>query len=512
MYAILSHTWREGEEVTFEELGTEAAKSKSGYCKIQQACCIAAEHGISYIWIDTCCIDKRSSSELSEAINSMFTWYKNSEVCYAYLEDVHFDGSDFANARWFTRGWTLQKLIAPGKVFFYSANWTRLGYKSYGELHHSGQNLLPQISRITGIDERALEKSRFLPAFSIARRMSWASQRETTRIEDEAYCLMGIFGINMPLLYGEGRDAFVRLQEEIMKTSTDHSLFAWTANSWFPTVPEGLFARSASDFKNAADIVAIGDDLDPYVLTNKGLAIRLPLLETKGSRGSAKTIGILNCFRVGVELAFFGIELSAIDTDKKTFVRLPSDEFSSVPLRELDSAEVKDIYILREEHARAAQEMSKGMGYMLLRSLPSNTTVFTINRRWDDLVPNTLIEMTYIDFSTPERVMGALCRYRGRSYAFVVERVFVSLSQYRFEIVHRNVPEDRSLRERYVTDLLMNIPERPERDEEYAKDIDKTCSQGQHFSPLKASLGYEMLRGQRLLVMDIDVVEQVKQK
>src|SRR5436190_6493763 len=209
-YAILSHTWREGEEVTFEELGTESAKLKLGYAKITQSCRIAAQREFRYIWIDTCCIDKRNSAELSEAINSMFEWYRRSVVCYAYLEDVDLDGSNFANAKWFTRGWTLQELVAPHKVVFYSRYWTTLGDK---------RNLSSKISQITGIDKLILEHDKDLQDVSVARRMSWASRRSTTRIEDEAYCLLGIFNVNMPLLYGEGDRAFLRLQEEIVKSS-----------------------------------------------------------------------------------------------------------------------------------------------------------------------------------------------------------------------------------------------------------------------------------------------------
>ena len=163
---------------------------------------------------DLCCIDKTSSAELSEAINSMYRWYQESGVCYAYLADV--PPNAFSKSRWFTRGWTLQELIAPSTVIFLDQKWQEIGTKS---------SLQRVISEITGIPTDILLGGDLEDA-SIAQRMSWASKRETTRVEDAAYCLMGIFSIHMPMLYGEGERAFIRLQEEIMRVSDDHSLFA----------------------------------------------------------------------------------------------------------------------------------------------------------------------------------------------------------------------------------------------------------------------------------------------
>jgi hypothetical protein len=128
---------------------------------------------------------------------------------------------DLRNSRWFRRGWTLQELIAPPIVEFYDRNWFEVGTKL---------SLLGTIAAITRIDIRVLENSQRLDSVNVASRMSWASERKTTRKEDEAYCLMGIFGVNMPLLYGEGHRAFHRLQEEIMKIHDDYTLFAWTVS------------------------------------------------------------------------------------------------------------------------------------------------------------------------------------------------------------------------------------------------------------------------------------------
>ncbi|KAI0898745.1 heterokaryon incompatibility protein-domain-containing protein [Annulohypoxylon nitens] len=224
-YAILSHTWEE-EEVSFQDWqGTKSPKLErmKVYQKILYCCTQALRDGLEWVWVDTCCIDKTSSAELSESINSMFRWYQNSTFCYAYLSDVSRDtsltpNSEFARSRWHSRGWTLQELIAPKILFFFSKDWCLLGTKSrLSELLHS----------ITHIEPKFLDRSN-LDLASVAKKMSWASNRNTSRVEDIAYCLLGIFDINMPLIYGEGKNAFRRLQEEIIKTRfDDHSVFAW---------------------------------------------------------------------------------------------------------------------------------------------------------------------------------------------------------------------------------------------------------------------------------------------
>ncbi|ORX99611.1 heterokaryon incompatibility protein-domain-containing protein [Clohesyomyces aquaticus] len=220
-YVILSHTWGD-EEVIFQDVQQSKVSEKKGYAKIQGFCKKAAEDGFQYGWVDTCCIDKTSSAELSEAINSMYNWYKGSRICYAYLADFemtvggvgdHYRG--FIASRWWSRGWTLQELLAPETVEFYDSNWNEVGTKL---------SLQDQIAEITGIDRRILGGADPF-GVNVAVRMSWAAQRETTRIEDQAYCLMGLFRVNMPLLYGEGKRAFLRLQEEIMRIREDYTLF-----------------------------------------------------------------------------------------------------------------------------------------------------------------------------------------------------------------------------------------------------------------------------------------------
>lgn len=204
----------------------------------------------------------------------MFTWYRQSVVCYAYLEDldgavVRDDPSLLRKSRWFSRGWTLQELIAPSVLVFYGAGWEEIG---------SRDDLLVEISAVTGIESALFVHGR-LSNYSVAQRMSWAAQRQTTRVEDEAYCLLGIFGVNMPMLYGEGKMAFVRLQEEIMRRSDDQSIFAWTMAG---TSESGLLAPSVSCFAGAGDISAAEASAhsEPFFLTNKGIQITLPVIRT----------------------------------------------------------------------------------------------------------------------------------------------------------------------------------------------------------------------------------------
>lgn len=216
----------------------------------------------------------------------MFTWYRRSVVCYAYLEDLDHaavleDKDLLGKSRWFTRGWTLQELIAPSILVFYGAGWGEIG---------SRDTLVAEIAAATHIDA-ALFAHGNLHEYSVAQRMSWAARRMTTRVEDEAYCLLGIFGVNMPLVYGEGMMAFVRLQEEIMRRSADQSIFAWGVTE--PDV-HGLLAPSVSCFIDAGDIVlmdnlsaGLGDgdaaNHQPFFLTNKGIQITLPVTETYGT-------------------------------------------------------------------------------------------------------------------------------------------------------------------------------------------------------------------------------------
>jgi uncharacterized delta-60 repeat protein len=223
-YAILSHTWG-SQEVTHEDMVKDEARNKAGYEKIKFCGNQAAENGLQYFWVDTCCINKSSDAELSESLNSMFRWYQRAAKCYVYLGDVSTTkrkrGDETANdtlerefrkSRWFTRGWTLQELLAPPSVEFFSRENERIGDK---------QSLKQQIHEITGIPISSLQGTA-LSQFSTRQKLDWAEKRQTTREEDWAYSLLGIFEISMPVVYGEGKtNAIRRLMKEIDDASKD---------------------------------------------------------------------------------------------------------------------------------------------------------------------------------------------------------------------------------------------------------------------------------------------------
>ncbi|KAI0397790.1 heterokaryon incompatibility protein-domain-containing protein [Xylariaceae sp. FL0594] len=286
-YAILSHTWQD-DEVSFQDYqklgklgrlrGLREAlskiRSKKVLQKVFKTVQMARSRGLRYAWVDTCCIDKSSSAELSEAINSMFRWYENAAVCFTYLADLpslkqlrkkyseaEFDellqgqNGFFFSCRWFKRGWTLQELIAPRNVEFYDCEWNEYGKRTL---------LWEPIRAITKIPVEVLDKSASLQSIPVAQRMSWAAHRSTTRVEDMAYCLLGIFDLNMTLLYGEGSKAFIRLQEEICRQSTDLSLFAWRAHDSWPLY-RGIFASSPWEFNECHSLVPERGRLGQYV-------------------------------------------------------------------------------------------------------------------------------------------------------------------------------------------------------------------------------------------------------
>ena len=251
-YCILSHRWGE-KEVSYKDYRKGRNLDGPGYRKIVDFCRFVKDRraevvrremqpfeAVEWVWVDTCCIDKRSSAELSEAINSMFAWYNRARECYVYLADVSAGRETpeaweaFRHSAWFQRGWTLQELLASRLLVFCNASWEVLGYIEAADTRLAGvkggrkkmSDLLDEVSGITGIRAHYIKRPWNLVTASVAEKMSWAARRQTTRIEDEAYCLLGLFEINMPLIYGEGRSAFQRLQEEIIKRSTDQSVLA----------------------------------------------------------------------------------------------------------------------------------------------------------------------------------------------------------------------------------------------------------------------------------------------
>ncbi|POS73599.1 hypothetical protein DHEL01_v208004 [Diaporthe helianthi] len=310
----------------------EAVRHKAGFQKIQNTCRIARRLW-RYAWIDTCCIDKTSSAELTEAINSMFRYYRTAEVCYVLLSDfptlparipererLAQVARNLKSCKWFTRGWALQELIAPGRLEFFDDHWNFLGEKS---------DLEGPLSDITRIDETVLKDSSRLSEIPVARRMSWASGRQTAREEDVAYCLLGIFDITMPLLYGEGSKAFLRLQEEIARQSSELSIFAWESGSARTehrrddanasrkeNQYSGIFSESPADFANFATLrmhrVKL-TSMEEMTMTNIGLRLSGAHITTHNNN---IVLG-LNCLRhspkdgsvewMGIYLERFGL-------------------------------------------------------------------------------------------------------------------------------------------------------------------------------------------------------------
>ncbi len=281
-YVILSHVWDESEELEMSFQDIQRIHERCAVScqdprdlvntKIRKYCELAERHGYKWAWIDTCCIDKTSSAELMETINAMYQYYALSLVCYVYLSACLLDtGPDeirsemrsstdpeyepLVMATWQKRGWTLQELIAPRVVHFLSTYWTFLGSKN---------DLADYLEAGLGIPASVLRHEQTPNEFSVAQRMSWAADRETTRPEDEAYSLLGLFGITMPTLYGEGRKAFQRLQDEILKQTGDNTLFAWGDSGLLESLRDypghaqtGLLARAPSDFKSSRNLHVI---------------------------------------------------------------------------------------------------------------------------------------------------------------------------------------------------------------------------------------------------------------
>jgi hypothetical protein len=393
-YAILSHTW-EVEEVTFQDLyPTPKAdwQNKRGFLKIKHACEQALRDGYEYVWVDTCCINKeyvcyetakwrsiqkhpstadtphRSSAELSEAINSMFRWYQDASICYAYLSDASSgDDSSISSSRWFTRGWCLQELIAPDHVHFYDAAWAYIG---------SRISLASKIQEITGVDESILTRGhvddatsidmsrrngsgtylytcrycsariwvnvqRILGSLTIAERMRWASKRQTTRLEDIAYSLMGLFDVNIPLLYGEGTKAFSRLQEAILRGSDDHSILAFRAIP--PQLSDGwslsgvaphrasVLAPDPAHFQDAIQREwAVTERRKKISFVDGELTLDLYICPLRPSRTSLelfanKYIGILDCVIGQDYLARPAILLARTHGGEQTYNRCPGN-------------------------------------------------------------------------------------------------------------------------------------------------------------------------------------------
>lgn len=394
-YAILSHRW-EDDEVSHSDMTSRwdrlRLRRMKGWYKIQKCCEQAAKEGLPFAWVDTCCIDKTSSAELQEAINSMFRWYADAKACYVFMSDVKMATpeesqdasaesrtlSAFKKSQWFSRGWTLQELLAPKDLTFYDREWYSLGTRSQRR---------SIVREITGIPEPFLIG--FNPEWTlntdvcIAEVMIWASGRKTTRIEDKAYSLLGIFGVSMPMLYGEGTRAFSRLQEQLLSTRDDQTIFAWTGlGSPHPlslalTDTPDDFVRLPPGYRWLAPTEL--DRRPPPVVSSEGIGIELlmqcvspgvyhAIIEAviyKADLGGTSTTQQMDATEGGTAISMkLAIPMREI-TSSNRFVRMASEKLGSLityPASECKHFRYRSItlasYLKRKEHKEAMQEDS----------------------------------------------------------------------------------------------------------------------------------------------------------
>ncbi|KAG8213392.1 heterokaryon incompatibility protein-domain-containing protein [Butyriboletus roseoflavus] len=327
-YAMLSHRWEAVEPLYKDVHGSDvfSLPDSSGTRKLQHFCRHARERGFRWAWSDTCCIDKTSTSELQKSIISMFKWYRNSDLTIIYLGDVC-DNSIAAlrESVWFLRGWTLQELIAPRRLVFFQSDWTLLATSDDLPVdnYKASPTFCKLITEITGIDDDALTD--FDPTsrhITIRQRMSWAAHRKTTEIEDTAYCLMGIFNVHFPVMYGEGEGAFSRLQIEIMAVSDDPSLFDWTGTPG----ANSLLASSPACFDPFAPPIV---DPVPVTLRITNALNKIPYVQQAQRGIDSLTVGLFNMqerfsinaqhpanYMAGAKIHCHGLEYSVLDVEE----------------------------------------------------------------------------------------------------------------------------------------------------------------------------------------------------
>lgn len=360
-YVILSHTWGE-EEVLFEDIDKPNVSGMAGYAKILKCCQQGKYDGFEWAWVDTCCIDKRSSAELTEAINSMYKWYWEAATCYAYLADATKLHDDLERSRWFTRGWTLQELLAPGFVEFYAHGWRRLGSRT---------KLVDRLVRATNIDKRFLLDRKLISGASIATKFSWASLRQTTRAEDMAYCLLGLVDVNMPMLYGEGHKAFYRLQLEIIKHRNEHTIFAWNSHNLNSQLySTTILAPSPAAFEFSAHFLPVTSHRPAatltYEMTSNGLRLNLPCVAISQER----MIAVFDCENERSDRLGIWLERS----EGHSFRRLLGSDISHMKTRDLDDAEFQEFYV---EAIAQPTEQERHVTHMLdVTPFPIHSIIF----------------------------------------------------------------------------------------------------------------------------------------
>lgn len=450
-YAILSHRW--GAEVSYEEVtglmkmdegDREEVRHRDGYKKIIRSCQQAMRDGHGLLWVDTCCINKQSSAELSEAINSMYQWYRDAQVCYAYLHDLDEsafparpDHSKFNSSNgwpeWFLRGWTLQELISPKEVQFFNKDWVSIGDKS---------SLALRLEKITQIPYGVLKDGLVSSSPSVAQIMSWAAARKTTRVEDRAYSLLGLFGVSMPMLYGEGEKAFRRLQLEIIRESNDYSIFAWNPTvkaprygsvladdpSYFGTchniqkVESDAFVdylikyiekHELGNLGNESKLRKAAQQLSVFVATNAGIQICLPVMRIPHPDSPPVFRAILACSDNYGNLITLDLASRGSSFDRA----FSQGEVAKTP------PEFMALYLT---HHQVADPWHCGLtlidtsvsyhGFVPCGTFPRGTTgnVITLSSRAD------LIVTVYVNYSTQSRFAVGLGKYFGREWVHVI--------------------------------------------------------------------------------------------
>ncbi|EPE04996.1 kinesin light chain 1 [Ophiostoma piceae UAMH 11346] len=416
-YAILSHTWgTDDEEVTFQDLVNGTEGGKTGFEKLMFCAAQAKHDGLRYFWVDTCCIDRSNNSELSEALNSMFAWYRDADRCYAYLSDISTseskeDGaqselaweSAFRASRWFTRGWTLQELLAPASVEFFSAEGHRLGDK---------RSLEQPIHEITGIAIPALRAGAFAE-FDVEERFRWAKSRETSRAEDWAYCLLGIFGIFMSPIYGEGKEHAVRrLRQKIAANAPMHKK-AKNRTWMVPFDKNPSFTGRQSDLNGLRQALFTGDQTTKVAIVGLGgigktqLALSLAY-QTRDENENCSVIWMPATSKESIGQAYLHaaqqLGISGWEDEKADVKRLVQDHLSSESAGQwlliFDNADDVNMWV----------DKSAGESARLIDYLPKSrhgSIIFTTRDRKTaiKLAGRNIVEMSVLDEAGSERLL-----------------------------------------------------------------------------------------------------------
>ncbi|KPI35593.1 Vegetative incompatibility protein HET-E-1 [Cyphellophora attinorum] len=411
-------------------------EQQEGLRKILSACKQAVKDEIGYLWHDSCCIDKTSSAELSEAINSMFAWYERSSCCYTYLSEVPSSMSSLtsddeletvvraSSDGVFTRGWCLQELLAPKTVSFFGQVWQYLGSKTTHPIvmrrgfrrSYKLMNRNELLSRVTGVPMTAIDRRKSLYKFSVAQRMSWAAERRTTRVEDLAYSLLGLFQVNMALLYGEGQKSFTRLQEEIARQSADHSLLAWRKiGPWDPSWEQRslggpwrgrMLASSPAEFRYSGQIVNTEGQMRPQMaILPNGLELTLPVMDDPFDPSpESRALAVLSCrFENDIsEALVLGMRRTEGNGNE---MRLDPSTLSRI-FDVIDTLTIKETrwekIILGESRPPEVRDVQAGLCWLC------------VERNSDESVPEMIVK----NFRTPEATAGpgpAMSSRRGSS-------------------------------------------------------------------------------------------------